>query len=125
MRHAAIRSFMLLAEQTEFLAYRRDGISDLVDRALQLVPADAEVSGPVLHFVRLAHGNMTSVTLALVEKIVTHVAVLDEQDLAWGMRRGLSLPCRVRRLGGNRSFAVSLVMHEQREKQNDRKRNSD
>jgi len=38
-----------------------------VDRALQLFPGDAEMPGPVLHFVRLAHGDMTSVALALVE----------------------------------------------------------
>jgi hypothetical protein len=33
--------------------------------------------GPVLNFVRLAHGDMASVALAFVEEIVTHVAVLD------------------------------------------------
>jgi hypothetical protein len=82
LRYAATRSFMLLAQQPEFLAYRGGGISDLVDGALQLVLGDAEMPGPVLHFVRLAHGNMASVALTLVEKIVVHVAVLDEKDLA-------------------------------------------
>ena len=49
----------------------------------------------------------------------------DEKDPAWGMRRGLSLPRRVGGSAEHRSFAVSLVVHEQRKKQNDRKRNSD
>src|SRR5258708_17549610 len=89
---------MLLAEQAEFLAHRSGGISDLVDRALQFVFCYAEMPGPVLHFVRLAHGDMAPVALALVEKIVTHVAVLDhEKDPAWGVRRGLSLPRRFSR----------------------------
>ena len=94
--YAASRSFMLLAQQAQLLAHRSNGISDLVDRALQLFPGHAEMPGPVLHFVRLSHGNMASVALALVEKIVIHLAVLDEKDLAWGMRRGLSLPRRIR-----------------------------
>src|SRR5882762_5584956 len=48
----------------------------LSTRALQLVPGDAEMPGPVVHFVRLAHGNMAAVALALVKQIVTHGAVL-------------------------------------------------
>ena len=67
------RSFMRLTQQTQFLANCGGGISNLVDRALQLVPGDAEVPGPVLHFVRLAHGNMAAVALALIEKIVAHL----------------------------------------------------
>jgi hypothetical protein len=106
--YAASRSFVRLAQQSQLLAYRRGGISDLVDRALQLVPGDTKMPGPVLHFVRLAHGDMTSVALTLVEQIVTHLAVLNhEKDPAWGMRRGLSLPCRVRGSAGDCWFAVS------------------
>src|ERR1700733_14603962 len=124
VRHSATRSFMLLAEQAQLLAHRGNGISDLVDRALQFVPGHAEMPRPILHFVRLSHGNMAAVTLALVEKIFIHLAVLDEKDPAWGIRRGLSLPRRIR-LGGRWFFRCQLVMHEQRKQQNDRKRNSD
>jgi hypothetical protein len=69
---------------------------------------------------------MASVAPALVKEIVTHVAVLETKKTPpKGMRRGLSLPCHVRGSAEHGSFAVSLVVHEQREKQNDRKRNSD
>src|ERR1700754_2403797 len=105
-RAAATRSFMLLAQQAQLLAHCGDGISDLVDRALQLVLGDAKMPGPVLHFVGLAHGNMAPVALALVEQIVIHVAVLDEKDPAWGMRRGLSLPRRY--FAARRKFVLSL-----------------
>jgi hypothetical protein len=121
----ACRSFMRLAQQAQLFAHRGGGISDLVDRAPQLFLGDTEMPGPVLHFMPLAHGDMASVALALVEEIVTHVAVLDQKDPAWGMRRGLSLPCRVRGSAEDCSFAVSLAVHEQRKKQDDRKRNSD
>jgi hypothetical protein len=66
-------SFVRLSQQPQFLAHRGGGISDLVDGALQLVPGDAEMPGPVLPFVRLAH--MASVALAFVKEIVTHVLV--------------------------------------------------
>ena len=69
----ACQSFMLLAQQAQFLAHRRGGISNLVDRALQFVFGDAEMPGPVLHLVPLAHGDMASVALALVKEIVAHV----------------------------------------------------
>jgi hypothetical protein len=117
---------MPLAQQPQFLAHRGGGISDLIDRALKFLSGDAEMPDPVLHFVRLAHRNMASVALALVEKIVTHVGSLTyEKDPARGIRRGLSLPCRVRGSAEDYPFAVSLVVHEQRKQQNDRKRNSD
>jgi hypothetical protein len=67
------RSFMRLTEQTQFLADRSGGISNLVDRALQLVFCHTEMLGPVVDFMRLAHGNVAAVALALIEKIVAHL----------------------------------------------------
>jgi hypothetical protein len=116
-------SSMRLSQQAQFLAHRGGRISDLADRALQFVLCHAEMPGPVLHLVGLAHGDMAAIALALVKKIVTHVSVLDEKDPAWGI--GEAFRCLPRsRFGGNCSFAVRLA-HEQRKKQNDRKRNSD
>jgi hypothetical protein len=125
-------SSMRLSQQAQFLAHRGGRISDLADRALQFVFCHAEMPGPVLHLVELAHADMAAVALALVKKIVTHVSVLDEKDVsvlddkdpAWGIRRGLFAACRVRGSAEHCSFAVRLA-HEQRKKQNDRKRNSD
>src|SRR3954447_21214665 len=67
-------SFLPLAQQPQLLANRGDGISDLVDRTLQFIFRDAEMLGPVMDFMRLAHGNMAAVALAFIEQIVVHAA---------------------------------------------------
>jgi hypothetical protein len=69
-------SFMRLAHQAEFLAYRSRRISDFLDRTLQLILADAEMPRPVMYLVRLPHRDMAAVALALVEEIVTHLSNL-------------------------------------------------
>jgi hypothetical protein len=68
---------------------------------------------------------MASVALALVEEIVTHVAVLGRERPRLGdeARPFAALPRS--RLGERLFVAVSLVVHEQRKKQDDRKWNSD
>jgi hypothetical protein len=125
-RHAAARSLMRLAEQAQFLAHGCRGISDLVDRALKFVFGHAKMPGPVLNLMRLVHGNMAAVTLALVEEIVAHIQVLGRERPRLGEEARPFAASPHSRLGGKRqSFAVSLVMHEQRENENDRKRNSD
>jgi hypothetical protein len=101
-RLAARGSFMRRAQQAQFLANRGGGVSDLVDGALQFIFRDAEMLGPVMDFMRLAHGNVAAVALAFIEQIVTHAAALtDEKDPALGKRRGLDLPCRDVRFGEN------------------------
>src|SRR4051794_31173364 len=92
---------MLLAEQAQFLAHRSNGISDLVDRALQFVPGDAEMPGPVLQFMRLPYGNMAAVALALVEQIVIHVAALEREGPRLGDEARPFAAAPHARLGGN------------------------
>jgi hypothetical protein len=78
-----------------------------------------------MDFMRLAHGNMAAVTLTFIQKIVAHAQVLtDEKDLALAQARPC-LPRRGLRFGGTLFCSCLLVVHEQRKKQNDRKRNSD
>jgi hypothetical protein len=113
---------MPLAEQAQFLAHCGGGISDLVDRAPQFILGDAKMPGPVLHLMRLAHGDMASVAAAFVKQMVTHcrwsrLQSFEQERPRLGAAAGGS---------AERYFvAVSLVVHEQRKKQNDRKRNSD
>jgi hypothetical protein len=59
--------------KAELLAHRGGRISDFLDGALQLILADAKMPRPVLDFMPLTHGNMTTVASALVEKIVAHL----------------------------------------------------
>jgi hypothetical protein len=49
---------------------------------------------PALPIVRCSPSFMAAVALALLKKIVTHVSVLDEKDLAWGS--GEVFRCRPR-----------------------------
>jgi hypothetical protein len=115
---------MPLAQQAQFLAHRGGGISDLVYRALQFILRHAEMPGPVLDFMPLAHGDMAAVAPAFVEEIVAHSMILpDEKDPALGMRRGLI--CLATICGWlNVFFAVSSVVHEQRKNDDDRQRDA-
>jgi hypothetical protein len=78
-----------LAQQAQFLSYRGGGISHPLDRALQFIFGDAKMPGPILHLMRLAHGDMASVAAAFVKQMITHCrchvcSPSDKKDPAWG-----------------------------------------
>src|SRR3954452_1486829 len=87
-------SLMRLAHEPELLAHRGGGVADFFDGAAQLVVGDAEMFGPVMHFMGLAERDMAAVVPAVVEEIVGHrLRTLKARKASpRGSRRGFSPP---------------------------------